>query len=418
MKVPKFPNVSTLTTFRMELYDRAMVCAQDKKFEKVVKWLQVAEKEGLKLEEVPRPKRKYETLDRKMALALQSILPRDLEMRVNTDKAKALEKGELLSGRQILWHIYKHFQTSPNQTRIYTLMDVVNIKWFGDKSKEKFLTFWNDRMSQVAGRVEDWMKAEVLYRALTVSEDLKVEMLAYRSKYPNNIGEELGQERYDAMMDILYRRVVMERQEENRVDRETRDRRFVERFSKSHEVAMPAPAKGGGRKGKANNRSKSRKGKGEGKGKDKPRSKSAKGSRKGKGGKGGGEEKGLCVNWVVSGSCARGAECRYRHERATNDTDEKYYRELHTRIASRSKSPAPKGKGRGVCRQWQTDKSCRFGKECRYRHDEDPAAPVTKATGRASSRTSSRGRKSKTSTAAPATAAICSSTPSGAGGNS
>ena len=220
------------------------------------------------------------------------------------------------------------------------------------------------------------------------------------------------------MMDILYRRVVMERQEENRVDRETRDRRFVERFSKSHEVAMPAPAKGGGRKGKANNRSKSSKGKGEGKGKDRPRSKSAKGSRKGKSGKGEGEEKGLCVNWVVSGSCVRGAECRYRHERATTDADEKYYRELHTRIASRSKSPAPKGKGKGVCRQWQTDRSCRFGKECRYRHDEDPAAPVTKATGRASSRTSSRGRKSKTSTAAPATTASSSSKTSGAGGDS
>ena len=87
----------------------------------------------------------------------------------------------------------------------------------------------------------------------------------------------------------------------------------------------------------------------------------------------------------------------------TSDADEKYYRELHTRISSRSKSPAPKGKGKGVCRQWQIDGSCRFGTECRYKHDEGAAAPATKAQGRSSSRGSSRGRKKKTSAAAPVT---------------
>ena len=418
MKVPKFPNVSTLTPFRMELYDRAMICAQDKKYEKVVKWLQVAEKEGIKMDEIPKPKRKFETLDRKMALALHAILPRDLEMRVNTDKAKALEKGELLSGRQILWHIYRHFQTSPNQTRIYNMTDLFNIFWFGDKSKEKFLTFWNDRMAQLSGNVEDWMKAEVLYRALMSSDDLKIDMMAYRSKYPTNVGEELGRERYDAMMDILHRRVVMEREEVNRMERETRDRRFVERFAKSSDMALPASTKGGVKKGKGKNRSQSSKGKGENKEgkKGKSRSKSAKGGRKGKVNKSEAEEKGLCVNWVVSGSCVRGAECRYRHERPTSDADEKYYRELHTRISSRSKSPAPKGKGKGVCRQWQTDGSCRFGTECRYKHDEGAAAPATKAQGRSSSRGSSRGRKKKTSAAVPVTNG--SSQPSVAGGAS
>jgi len=70
----------------------------------------------------------FEPLDRKLAIALQTILPRDLEMRVQTDKAALMEKGRVMSGRQVLWHNYHHLRTSPNQMKIYGLVDIAQVK--------------------------------------------------------------------------------------------------------------------------------------------------------------------------------------------------------------------------------------------------------------------------------------------------
>ena len=85
MKAPKFPNVSSLLQFKLDLYDRTAVCAQDKPSDKVVKWLQKVEKEGIKMRKLLKSGKGFESLDRKLAVSLQSILLRGLEMRVQTD---------------------------------------------------------------------------------------------------------------------------------------------------------------------------------------------------------------------------------------------------------------------------------------------------------------------------------------------
>ena len=57
-----------------------------------MKWLQKVEKDKVKMKKLLKPGDGFESLDRKLAVALQAILPRDLEMRVQTDKA-AMKKG-------------------------------------------------------------------------------------------------------------------------------------------------------------------------------------------------------------------------------------------------------------------------------------------------------------------------------------
>ena len=95
VKVPKFPNVATLQEFRHDLYNRVTVCAQDKKVEVVIKWLQKVEKEGIKMSKLYEPGEGFVSLDRKLAVALQPILPRELAMRVQTDRA-AMKAGRLM----------------------------------------------------------------------------------------------------------------------------------------------------------------------------------------------------------------------------------------------------------------------------------------------------------------------------------
>ena len=132
-----------------------------------------------------RPGTGFETLDRKLALALQSILPRDLEVREHRETTQLDQRRELITGRQVLWLIYGHFQTNPNQTRVYGITELSKIGWFGDRKKAKFLNFWNERMSLAAGQTQYWMKVEILYNAMTESQDLRLDMLAYHQRFPN-----------------------------------------------------------------------------------------------------------------------------------------------------------------------------------------------------------------------------------------
>ena len=385
--------MSNLREFKLELYDRTALCGQDKPQEEVVRWLSAVEVEGIEEKDVVDPGRDFESLDRKLAIALQSILPKELEMKINNVKADLLAKrGRLISGRQVLWHIYRHLRTNVNQDAVYGVVDIARIQWLGDKNKAKFLTFWESRMSQMQGKCSNWMKAEVLYRAMMESTDLKIEMMSYLKEYPVSLGQHKGEKRYNALKEILHRTIAREREEVNRSDREAHDRRMWERLVPNHPAApAPSKGKGKGKKGKDAARSSSKGPKGEGKSKGKQRSQSAKGRGKGSGGKGGEREKGLCVNFVVNGSCSRGNECSYRHEKPKDSTEEKFYKDLHKRLASRSNSPANKGKGRGECRSWQATGTCKYGDACKYSHVTGPAAPVTSS--RQQKRSNSRPRK-------------------------
>ena len=101
---------------------------------------------GVTHEDLLHPGTPSETLDRTLALALQNILPKDLEMHVNTEKAQPLEKpGKRTIGRKVLWHIDRHFQTSQEQTKIYGVLGIAQIEWFGDTYKATRFAFWNDR---------------------------------------------------------------------------------------------------------------------------------------------------------------------------------------------------------------------------------------------------------------------------------
>jgi len=401
--------VSKLLQFTLDLYERTALCAQDKPTEAVIKWLHKVEEDKIKVEDLRKPGAGFVSLDRKLSVALKSILPPDLEKHVQTEAARMVQDGKMMSGRQVLWHIYNFLRTSPNQTKIIGFVDVAKIKYFGDHNKHGFLNHWNNRMLMTAGNIDYWMKAEVLEDALKDSEDMKVEMMAYRKKYPQTLGETKGEERYKAIMDILTRTVIQERDARNRLERERQDARYLEKQYKGQATA-PAQPKGNGKhdgKGKGSPKP-SKGGKGAGKGKD--RSQSAKGNRKGSGGKGKSDNKtgNLCVYWVVSGACQRGDQCSYRHERPKDDDEDKRYRDMYKDIKARSQSPGPKGKGKGsgICQSWKSTGSCKYGDSCKYKHDDVPAAPASSKGGR---RQRSRGRSSdakpKANPAAPAAGA-------------
>ena len=137
----------------MELYENTALCGQDKSHDGMVKWLQCVETGGVKENDLRKLGSLFESLDRKLSIALQSVLPKELEMKVNVAKADQLvSSGRLISGRQVLWHIDRHSRTHVKQDNI-VVFDIVQIKWFGDKYKARFLNFWEKGCLKFKGRV-------------------------------------------------------------------------------------------------------------------------------------------------------------------------------------------------------------------------------------------------------------------------
>jgi len=69
-------------------------------------------------------------------------------------------------------------------------------------------------------------------------------------------------------------------------------------------------------------------------------------------GKGGG----ICNNWSKTGKCKFGANCRFKHERTNN-----------YRINS------PKNSNKQLCNNWSKNGKCKFGNNCKFKHDKSSA---------------------------------------------
>jgi len=355
LKVPGFPSVGTLQKFRHDLYDRVAVCGQDKHVTMVVKWLQEVEKEGVTMDSLLKLGKGFASLDRKLAVALQAILPKDLEMRVQTDRA-TIPDGYLMAGRQILWHIYRHLRTSPNQTKLFGLMDIVGITWFGDHAKGK--NFELLEQSYGANRRE--------HRFLDEGGDLG-EGHAYfdgPTRKPSRTRWDRRKKRRRSTIPysklFIAPLIARTRSETRRINR-IMTGAWCRGSRTETEVDQP-PLRPKERERTTREKEKIR---------------AKRGDRQG---------------------------CTYKHARLMNDADEKYYRDLHVRLASRSKSPGPKGKGEGdgICKFLKKDGSCKYGENCWYKHDVNATAPAPKKgkKGRNRSCGSSRGRNGPEAAAA------------------
>ena len=362
VELPGFPQVATLSKYKADLLDAVLNCAQDQSPGVVLPWIMKVGEKGVKFEDLQEPGANFQTLDRKLAIALSKTLPQEFGRMVEVKRQRALREHKLLAGRQILWEIYRHLATSANQENLYSASDLMSIRWFGDSHKQAFMTMWEDRMSKTKGNVAVWVKTEVLEKCVKEPTDLRFQWMQYEDKHRDELNDDNALERYDLLNDMIQRQVVKERKEVNLEKMQSADKRFKEQFIKTpapkKAPAAPAPQgkgkdKGGGGNGKgppkgpgpapqhsapSNPNPSSGKPKG-GKGK--------KGDGKGKGKRGNFSTEGtkrLCVNFLFN-TCRWGGQCPYLHDRKMYDTlpedNKKACRRLYDQlVASRSQSPA------------------------------------------------------------------------------
>jgi hypothetical protein len=123
-----------------------------------------------------------------------------------------IKKGKLLTGRQILFMIYRHLASSQSKDSLHGMTGVLaGTKWAGDGNKQGFWNAWERKIQGPGGYLPDWVKADILVDCLNQSQDLKFDMMAYRKDHPGTLTAEDGTERYHALIKILKERIDWER---------------------------------------------------------------------------------------------------------------------------------------------------------------------------------------------------------------
>ena len=111
----------------------------------MIQWIMEVDKTWASFDYLRDSSQEYMTLDNKLAIALLAIIPSNLRR-----KRRRLQESDqalynyLANGRQVLFHIYHHLRVDPSLANHYSIEDLSEITWLGDKVSqiETFLSNW------------------------------------------------------------------------------------------------------------------------------------------------------------------------------------------------------------------------------------------------------------------------------------
>ena len=388
IRVPAFPTMTNLNAFKVSLVEAVVFASGRSDHARVARWIRRVEYPKIKVKQLADPGCHYESLDRKLAFALTNIASGEFGRHLDNVKRRMFKNmdgknGRLISGRQILWIMYKHFRTNKDMGSIANIVDLTKVPWRGDNQIEKFRNDWENTVVNLHFGVSRRQMAVILLEQMSNSMVLKSRVDRYRRKYPDD------KKSYSRLIGILDRHIQEQRQVANRKQLDNEQRRHLaapvntancrnwlsgsctrgkncpyvhDRAIKGVAVpkAPPPTPRGPPPAAPVGGKSSSTKGKGKHtrsatpKAQPKARAKSK--------GKGKGSKPYLCLDFQT-GSC-RNPDCRYRHAKASTPDEHAQLARAHER---RSNSPAA---GRGVCHSWANTGSCRHGNACTFTHSQ------------------------------------------------
>ena len=96
-------------------------------------WIREVEREGATFESLHRTGSKYESLDQKLAAALASMVHTEISRLIVQASEMATQNDRVLRSRQALFIVYQYYATNASLGAAYSIVDLVNIEWMGDK---------------------------------------------------------------------------------------------------------------------------------------------------------------------------------------------------------------------------------------------------------------------------------------------
>ena len=344
VNAPKFPSISTITTWLTKL-SKNLVAASVIDDRKEVAWLmEVKEKTFDDLADSGEDR--FAALDSLMIGSLEKTLPADLARTYNEKSEEALKNNDILMGRQLVWMILNYFKTANYLSMVYSFDTLMEITWYGDARVSEFRHQWNRIVDNMQERLDDRALRDILYKKMEKSALFAADLAHYRREKAKSMTTEGAKEDYSlTFLKGCMDRHIMEQLEEKQVAARKAGVRLGKTGNPEVEDTTPAtPAKGGGKGApKPKPKSKQAKAKGTSTGTASERRPSV-GSQHSEGRGRAETPKGLCYyyNAGLRGgkACRRGDKCTWVHGRMS---DEEFKRTPEPK-SSRTNSPAPKKK--------------------------------------------------------------------------
>ena len=389
--VPKFPTILQVPGWKQRVA-RNLCSATGMTDLKEIPWILEVTKAGTTMDSLlDSGAKRFKQLDIRLAVALSSCVKdgcSELDRVLQQKEAVLMDdKGECLRGRQIFWMILDYFKTNRDVSVVYTIQDLTNLEWMGDKHMQSFKFYWETMSARMTNELSEKSLSEILVDKMSASQVLHEDVMYY-----HRIRDEHEDHTYQFLLACMDRYLARQRLLKNR-----RDNRIA---FKKHSDAAPGvkeetpvedPEKKKKKKKKkkrsssaapSNGDSDAAPGpKGQGKGKSRNSSRGSSPS-----GDGRSQKKTACI-YFQTGECNKGSDCRFEHRKVGQD-------ELN-KLKSKLRSSSPGGKGKGgkgngnqrsssapkmgsYCHNFVSQKGCPRGDSCKFPHLNESAVEEIK----------------------------------------
>ncbi len=115
---------------------RSAVVSASKDPQKSFIWILEVEREDATWNSMKYETGNHETLGTKLATAVTSIARGDLGTKISLCNEEGANRGEMVSGRQLLWLVYQSYKLSQTSGALYSLVDLTTLKIKNEKGQK------------------------------------------------------------------------------------------------------------------------------------------------------------------------------------------------------------------------------------------------------------------------------------------
>ena len=358
VKLKPLPSAVGFRAWRNHVRNAVVSASKDP--QKSFIWILEVEREDATWNSMKYETGSHETLGTKLATAVTSIARGDLGTKISLCNEEGANRGEMVSGRQLLWLVYQSYKLSQTSGALYSLVDLTTLKIKNEKGQKDdtphsdkqlrwFVSSWDGLIAGMKSVPAEDILEDIFLRKIRNVLSLK-EDLAYYDRLAGGHADKS----FTFLKEACNRLLERKREHENRSAIEAHIASGGSSVTPTQAVPSAPATKGDGKKGKGK------------------RGATPKGSAKRE------SSKGVCYDYKNTGKCDKQG-CPYLHKREGSPSPGKGKGKKGNSPTARDQAQA-----KTPCSFFAKSGACKYGADCRYSHGAPaaPAAPKKKARSR------------------------------------